>query len=107
MKGIAKAETTRHDVIEPNSLAAASTPAAKQRIRDNTDAAIASGIFGVPTILIDGELFWGNDDWPYLKRYVAEEAHAGRLVSSLDQVCHAKWRPGLPIAIARLFRMRS
>lgn len=73
MKGIAMAKTTRHDVIEPNSLAAASTPAAKQRIHDNTDAAIASGIFGVPTILIDGELFWGNDDWPYLERDVAEE----------------------------------
>ncbi len=59
-------------VIEPNSLAGASTPTAKQRIRDNTDAAIASGIFAVPTILIDGELFWGNDDWPYLERDVAE-----------------------------------
>ena len=64
MKGIEGAETTQHDVIEPNFLAAASTPAAKQRIHDNTDAAIASGIFGVPTILIDGESFWRNDDWP-------------------------------------------
>ncbi len=73
MKGIARVGTTRHDIIEPNSRAAAFTPTAKQRIHENTDAAIASEIFGVLAILIDGELFWGNDVWPYLERFVAGE----------------------------------
>ncbi|MEO8835656.1 MAG: 2-hydroxychromene-2-carboxylate isomerase [Caldimonas sp.] len=33
----------------------------KQRLRRETDAAIARGVFGVPTLAIDGRLFWGFD----------------------------------------------
>jgi 2-hydroxychromene-2-carboxylate isomerase len=36
-------------------------PAVKQRLRANTDWAIARGIFGVPTLVIGEELFWGHD----------------------------------------------
>ena len=36
-------------------------PAVKDRLRRNTDAAIARGVFGVPTFVIDDELFWGQD----------------------------------------------
>ena len=36
-------------------------PAIKAALRNNTEQAIDQGIFGVPTILIDGELFWGFD----------------------------------------------
>ncbi|MEM6547004.1 MAG: DsbA family protein [Pseudomonadota bacterium] len=36
-------------------------PAVKQALRDNTDAAIALGVYGVPTFAIDGRLFWGDD----------------------------------------------
>jgi 2-hydroxychromene-2-carboxylate isomerase len=36
-------------------------PAIKQRLKDETDQAIAKGIFGSPFFLIDGEPFWGND----------------------------------------------
>jgi 2-hydroxychromene-2-carboxylate isomerase len=41
--------------------AAVADPAAKDRLRANTDAALAAGVFGVPTLDLDGELFWGND----------------------------------------------
>lgn len=34
---------------------------AKERVRAQTAAAIAEGAFGVPTLLVDGELFWGFD----------------------------------------------
>ena len=40
---------------------ALSDPAVKQRLRDNTDWAISLGIFGVPTLVIGRELFWGHD----------------------------------------------
>lgn len=40
---------------------AITAPEVKQRLRANTDAAIARGVFGVPTIALDGELFWGED----------------------------------------------
>lgn len=39
----------------------AATPDVKQALAAATDAAIADGIFGVPTFRLDGELFWGGD----------------------------------------------
>ena len=36
----------------------------KPQLRAHTDAAIAEGVFGVPTIEIDGRLFWGVDALP-------------------------------------------
>lgn len=38
----------------------------RNALRANTDAAIAHGVFGVPTMLVRGELFWGFDDLPFL-----------------------------------------
>lgn len=39
----------------------ASTPASKARLRQQTEAALAAGAFGVPTMLAGDELFWGFD----------------------------------------------
>jgi len=41
--------------------AATSREDVKIALRTNTEAAIAAGVFGVPTLRIGGELFWGND----------------------------------------------
>ena len=30
-------------------------------LKRNTDAALADGVFGVPTLVAEGELFWGLD----------------------------------------------
>ncbi|HEX6960033.1 MAG TPA: 2-hydroxychromene-2-carboxylate isomerase [Ferrovibrio sp.] len=36
--------------------------AVKRRLRDQVEAAMAAGIFGAPTLVLDdGEMFWGND----------------------------------------------
>ena len=35
--------------------------ATKLALRANTDAALAAGVYGVPTLAFDGQLFWGND----------------------------------------------
>ncbi len=45
-------------------------PTVKQRLRDNTQWAIAQGVFGVPTFLIGKELFWGHDSFGMLLDYV-------------------------------------
>lgn len=37
------------------------TPEVKDTLRRNTDEAIARGVFGVPTLAIGEELFWGAD----------------------------------------------
>ena len=41
--------------------ARAANPDVKRALRQETDAAIARGVFGVPTIAVGGELFWGVD----------------------------------------------
>ena len=36
-------------------------PAVKSRLREVTDGASAVGVFGVPTVIVGGEHFWGDD----------------------------------------------
>jgi 2-hydroxychromene-2-carboxylate isomerase len=36
-------------------------PEIKDRLREATDGALAAGVQGVPTVLVDGEPFWGDD----------------------------------------------
>jgi 2-hydroxychromene-2-carboxylate isomerase len=40
---------------------AVADPAVKNALRANTDAALAAGVFGVPTLQVGDALFWGND----------------------------------------------
>jgi 2-hydroxychromene-2-carboxylate isomerase len=44
-----------------DTIAQAQTPAAKERLRRQTEEAVALGVFGAPTWVVDGELFWGTD----------------------------------------------
>lgn len=43
------------------ALAAADSAEAKARLRANTEHAVELGIFGAPSFVVNGELFWGND----------------------------------------------
>lgn len=40
----------------------------KDRLRANTDAAIARGVFGAPAMFVRDELFWGNDRLDFVER---------------------------------------
>ena len=51
----------------PALIAATEAPA---RLRANTDVAIAEGVFGVPTLAVRGELFWGFDALPMARDYL-------------------------------------
>ena len=44
--------------------------AIKAQLKRNTDAAIAHGVFGVPTFAVDDRLFWGLDALPMLRAYL-------------------------------------
>jgi len=46
-------------IAEP--AAAVADPAVKAQLKANFEAAMAEGVFGVPTLSIDGRLFWGSD----------------------------------------------
>lgn len=55
------------------SIRAAAAPEAKDRLRRTTEEAIAAGAFGVPTMLVGSELFWGFDALGHLDRHLAGE----------------------------------
>jgi 2-hydroxychromene-2-carboxylate isomerase len=57
--------------LPDTALADAETPDSKARLRARTDEAIAAGAFGVPTMIANGELFFGSDSLPHLDRYLA------------------------------------
>ena len=42
----------------------------KAELKANTDAAIARGLFGVPSCEVDGKLFWGFDGLPMLREFL-------------------------------------
>lgn len=42
-------------------MAEADSAQAKSKLRARTDEAMALGIFGAPSLIVAGELFWGND----------------------------------------------
>jgi 2-hydroxychromene-2-carboxylate isomerase len=79
-------------------VAEAGLPASKARLRQATDDAINRGVFGVPSMEVGGELFWGYDDFPYL-----EPLLAGR-----DLLKPAEWEkwlgPPRPSAMRRRVR---
>lgn len=48
--------------------------AAKDELRAMTEAAIAAGVFGVPTLAVGTELFWGADAMPMAEAFLADPA---------------------------------
>lgn len=45
----------------PQGVEAVEAQSVKDALKANTDRAMALGLFGVPTFVLDGELFWGED----------------------------------------------
>jgi 2-hydroxychromene-2-carboxylate isomerase len=63
---------------------------AKAQLRANTDQAIAHGVFGTPSLAVDGRLFWGFDGLQMLRTYLDGDSwFAGPQWEGADQ------RPGL------------
>lgn len=72
------------DAADPARLAALTAELAPRRdpasdevkaaLRDATDAAIARGVFGVPTMAVDDKLFWGLDAIEMLTTYLDGDA---------------------------------
>ena len=46
----------------------------KDELRRNGEEALAAGVFGVPTLVIDGRIFWGYDATPMAHEYLADPA---------------------------------
>jgi len=68
------------DVAEPSRIAVltqelaprldAASEAVKAGLKSASTRALAAGVFGVPTIEVDGRLFWGVDSLPMLSAYL-------------------------------------
>ena len=70
--GLEAADSDRLNELT-QTLAPARAPDAqdvKDQLRAATEQAIAKGVFGVPTIEVNGELFWGQDALPMLKQFL-------------------------------------
>ena len=50
----------------------------KQRLRLQTESAIQAGVFGVPSFVVAGEIFWGNDRLHLLKAYLQGKLHTDK-----------------------------
>jgi 2-hydroxychromene-2-carboxylate isomerase len=61
-----------HALDVPDRQAALNDPAIKQRLRQNTEWAIARGVFGVPTFVIENEIFWGHDAFDMALGYLLD-----------------------------------
>lgn len=96
--------TTGADATDPNRFAALcsdlkidreklESAEVKNTLRQNTDDAVQRGVFGVPTLEVDGELFWGADSIEFLKDFLENpSAVRNREMQRLD---------ALPVAAAR------
>jgi 2-hydroxychromene-2-carboxylate isomerase len=51
-----------------------SASAVKDQLRKNTDEAAQRGVFGVPSFVVDGEVFWGADAIDFLKAFLEDRS---------------------------------
>lgn len=44
----------------------------KDRLRENSERAIAQGVFGVPSFVVDREVFWGADSLGFIEAFIKD-----------------------------------
>ena len=57
--------------LPASCVQAAHTPEVQQRCEAHTQTAIDAGVFGAPSYVIDGEIFWGQDRLDFVARALA------------------------------------
>jgi len=75
---------TGQDAADAQALAALTThispsrdpqsPEVKQQLQAWTEEAIALDVFGVPSLVVEGKVFWGQDALPMLRAYLEGDA---------------------------------
>lgn len=63
-----------HMALRGRAWTAPDSEAVKQRLRANTDEALALGLFGVPAMVAGERIFWGFDALPMLKAWLDGDA---------------------------------
>ncbi len=57
--------------LEARRLEDSHTQAVHERYEQDTRLAIEAGVFGAPSYVIDGEIFWGQDRLDFVQRRLA------------------------------------
>jgi 2-hydroxychromene-2-carboxylate isomerase len=65
------ADVLEKEGLPPETLARAADPDIKDALRRATDEAIAAGLCGVPSFVVGGHLFWGQDRLQLVERVLA------------------------------------
>lgn len=76
--------------IEPEQLAQASV---KDQLHANTERAASEGVFGVPSFVIDDQVFWGSDSLEFATAYLKDPD-----ILSTPQMRRAE---ALPVGVSR------
>ena len=71
--GLEAADATRLESLTAQlaPARAAQDATVKAQLKAHTDEAIALGLFGVPSFVVDGKVFWGFDALPMLRAYLS------------------------------------
>jgi 2-hydroxychromene-2-carboxylate isomerase len=64
----------RLELAPDEALALVADPDHKAALRRNTAGAVEAGVFGVPTLVVDGELFWGADATDMARAWLSDRA---------------------------------
>ena len=76
-----------------NPAVALAAPELKQQLRDNTNWAIENGVFGVPTLLIGSETFWGHDAFDMALDYLRDPQAFASDTQSAETLPYGAVRP--------------
>lgn len=60
--------------VEGDAPPDTSSEPAKAQLKAHTDAAIAAGAFGVPSFVVEDQMFWGLDSLPMLRAWLEGDA---------------------------------
>jgi 2-hydroxychromene-2-carboxylate isomerase len=69
-------ELLREQDLNESRLEQSTQPGAQTTYQAHTDEALKLGVFGAPTYVLDGELFWGQDRLDFLERRLQAVAAA-------------------------------
>ena len=87
-----------HNFHTGDLIDAIDTDRLKQKLKTNTDECLSRGGFGVPSVVVGNELFWGFDDLGFLEKFLAGEDPLKRVdvAKYLDD-----WKTGRALGIHR------
>lgn len=78
-----------------DAVARSQDPVIKAALREANERAITEGVFGVPTVIVDGVRFWGLDSLPHLERAlqgVDPVRERAEVVAAFEGLRGSAWR---------------